>query len=131
MGRVVLGAGLVSGTFALVFGAPNAYGGFWESVATILFSSYFLIALGLALRAILRRDVTTHRRWMIRAFAIGLAVGTIRLWVGLFLGLGLLDLQGSFAPAFWLAFTMHAVVAELWLRWRPTASGQVRAAPAR
>jgi uncharacterized membrane protein len=131
MGRVVLGAGLVSGTFALVFGAPNAYGGFWESVATILFSSYFLIALGLALRAILRRDVTTHRRWMIRAFAIGLAVGTIRLWVGLFLGLGILDLQQSFAPAFWLAFTMHAVVAELWLRWRPTASGRVPVAPAR
>ncbi len=40
---------------------------------------------------------------MIRAFAIGLAVGTIRLWVGLFMALGIFDLQGSFAPAFWLA----------------------------
>jgi uncharacterized membrane protein YozB (DUF420 family) len=129
MGRVVLGAGLISGIFALVFGAPNAYGGFWESVATILFSSYFLLALGLALRAILRRDVTAHRRWMIRAFAIGLAVGTIRLWVGLFMLLGIFDLEGSFAPAFWIAFTMHAIAAELWLRWRPGANGRVKSGP--
>jgi hypothetical protein len=119
LGKIVLGAGLISGVFAIVFGAPNSYGGLGESVATVVFSCYFLIALGLALRAILRRDVTSHRRWMIRAFAIGLAVGTIRLWVGVFLGLGLLTLEQSFAPAFWLAFTMHAVAAELWLRWRP------------
>ena len=124
LGKVVLGAGLLSGIFALVFGAPNSYGGFWESVATVVFSSYFLVALGLALRSILRRDVTAHRRWMIRAFAIGLAVGTIRLWVGLFAGLGVLSLQESFAPAFWIAFTMHALAAELWLRWRPSASGR-------
>jgi hypothetical protein len=116
LGKVVLSA--------LAFGAPNSYGGFWESVATVVFSSYFLVALGLALRSILRRDVTAHRRWMIRAFAIGLAVGTIRLWVGLFAGLGLLSLQESFAPAFWIAFTMHAIAAELWLRWRPSASGR-------
>ncbi len=88
MGRVVLAAGLVSGTFAIIFGAPHSYGGFWQSVATVAFSAYFLVALGLAFRAILRRDVPTHRRWMIRAFAIGLAVGTIRLWVGLLTGVG-------------------------------------------
>jgi hypothetical protein len=131
MGRIVLGAGLVSGVFALVFGAPNSYGGFWESVATIVFSSYFLFALGFALRSIVRHDIANHRRWMIRAFAIGLAVGTIRVWVGIFVGLGLLDTQESFAPAFWLAFTMHAIAAELWLRWRPGASGGrlIRPAP--
>lgn len=122
MGRVVLGAGIVSGVFALVFGAPLSYGGVWQSVATVVFSSYFLIALALALRAILRRDVTNHRRWMIRAFALGLAVGTIRLWIGLFVGLGVLSTRDSFAPAFWLAFLLHAIAAELWLRWRPRPS---------
>lgn len=114
MGRVILGAGLISGFFALAFGTRAPYGGIGEAAATIVFGSYFLVALALALRAILRRDVRTHRRWMIRAFALGLAVATIRLWVGVFVGLGV-DLRAGFAPAFWLAFTMHAAAAELWL----------------
>ena len=53
---------------------------------------------------------------MIRAFAVGIAVGTIRIWVGLFLGLGLLDFEDAFAPAFWISFSLHAAAAELWLR---------------
>jgi hypothetical protein len=32
---------------------------------------------------------------------------------------GLLDLQGAFGPAFWISFTLHAFVAEFWLRTRP------------
>lgn len=57
---------------------------------------------------------------MIRAFALGLAVGTIRIWVGLFQGFGLLGFRASFGVAFWLGFAMHAMTAELWLRWRPS-----------
>lgn len=53
---------------------------------------------------------------MIRAFPVGVAVGTIRIWVGLFLGLGLLEFENAFAPAFWISFSLHAAAAELWLR---------------
>jgi hypothetical protein len=63
--------------------------------------------------------VVQHRRWMIRAFAIGVGVGTIRIWIALFVITGLLDLPAAFGPAFWIAFTMHALAAELWLRTRP------------
>lgn len=124
MGRVVLAAGAVSGVFALAFGIPFATGGRWQAVATALFGTYFVVALGLAYRAIRRGDVTRHRRWMIRAFAMGIAVGTIRIWVGLLSGLGPLRLAESFATAFWAAFTMHAVAAEVWLLLRPSASGR-------
>jgi hypothetical protein len=57
---------------------------------------------------------------MIRAFAIGLGVGTIRIWIGLFEGFGLLDEVTSFGVAFWVAWTMHVIAAELWLRRRLT-----------
>jgi predicted membrane metal-binding protein len=70
----------------------------------------------LAVRAIRRDDMFHHRRWMIRAFAVGLAVGTIRIWLGMFVGLGLLEFEDSFAPAFWISFSLHALGAELWLR---------------
>lgn len=67
---------------------------------------------------------------MIRAFAIGLAVGTIRLWIGLFEAFGLLSFRDAFGVAFWISFVMHATAAELYVRWRPTASGGPRRAPA-
>lgn len=126
MGRFVLTFGVLSGVFALGFGVPFAHGGAWQSAATALFGSYFTIALLLAWRAIRRRDIRAHRRWMIRGFAIGLAVGTIRLWMGLLSGFGPLSLAEAFAPGFWLGLSMHAIAAELWLWWRPGANGRPR-----
>ena len=88
-------------------------------MASVVFGTWFLVSLVLAYRAIRGGDVDRHRRWMIRAFAVGLGVGTIRLWVGLLVAAGIGE-QPAFAPAFWLGFGMHVVAAELWLAWRPT-----------
>ncbi|HEX7171350.1 MAG TPA: DUF2306 domain-containing protein [Candidatus Limnocylindria bacterium] len=123
MGRVALLAGIVSGIFAIVFGAFQAFGGLLQASAAIAFGAWFLVALATAYRAIRGRDVRTHRRWMIRAFAVGVAVGTIRLWIGLFEALGLMSFRDAFGVAFWLSFVMHALAAELYLRWRPSAAG--------
>lgn len=126
-GRVLLTLGLISGVFALAFGVPFSFGGAWQSLAAAVFGSWFLVALLLAFRAIRRGDVRMHRRWMIRAFAVGLGVGTIRIWVGLFALFDVLSLEASFAPAFWLGLTMHVVAGELWLWWRPNQNGKPRA----
>ncbi|MEV1131667.1 DUF2306 domain-containing protein [Agromyces sp. NPDC049794] len=126
LGRVLLTLGLVSGVFALAFGVPFSYGGAWQSLAAAVFGSWFLVSLLLAYRAIRSGNVRMHRRWMIRAFAVGLGVGTIRIWVGLLAGTQLLPLEESFAPAFWLGLSMHVIAAELWLRWRPNADGRPR-----
>jgi hypothetical protein len=127
-GRVLISLGIVSGVFALAFGVPFAYGGAWQSLAAAVFGSWFLVALLLAFRAIRRRDVRMHRRWMIRAFAVGLGVGTIRIWVGLFALFDIASLQASFAPAFWLGLSMHVLAAEAWLWWRPNQDGRPRRA---
>ena len=68
---------------------------------------------------------------MIRAFAVGLAVGTIRIWIGLFEAFGVLETQDAFGVAFWISFLLHAAVAELWLFWRPGQTGAVRSAEPR
>jgi uncharacterized membrane protein YozB (DUF420 family) len=124
LGRVLLPAGVVSGLFAVAFGSLHAFGGALEASASVVFGVAFVAALIAAYRAIRRGDVTAHRRWMIRAFALGLAVGTIRLWIGLFQATGLLSFEESFGVGFWLAFTMHAGVAELYLARRPRADGR-------
>jgi hypothetical protein len=37
----------------------------------------------------------------------GIAVGTVRIWIGILTATGLLDIHDSFAAAFWIAFTLH------------------------
>lgn len=128
MGRVVLSAGLIAGVFAIVFGTLFPFGGLPEASATVVFGAYFLTALVIALVAIKGRDVARHRRWMIRAFAIGLAIATIRVWIGAFQVSGVLSLEDSFGVAFWVSFVSHALAAELYLARRPGAQG--RPAPA-
>jgi uncharacterized membrane protein YozB (DUF420 family) len=123
LGRVLLTAGLLSGVFALALGYVMPFAGTSEAIATYVFGSWFLACLLLAFRAIRRDDVVNHRRWMIRAFAMGVGVGTIRIWIGLFAATGLFGFQESFDVAFWLAFSIHAVVAEVWVRSTPHPGG--------
>lgn len=132
LGRVLLTCALVAGVFALLFGVPNAWGGAPEAAATVVFGCWFLLCLVLALRAIRRGDVHRHRRWMIRAFAVGIGVGTIRIWVGVFEGIEQGFSGGTtpatpdpsmFGIAFWLAFTMHVALGEWWLRRTPALTG--------
>ncbi|MBD1593465.1 DUF2306 domain-containing protein [Arthrobacter sp. S1_S22] len=125
LGRILLTCALISGMFAFLFGVPHAWGGAPEAVATVVFGCWFLTCLVLAFRAIRRDDVRQHRRWMIRAFAVGVAVGTIRIWVGIFQGVEQAISGGTtpgapdptmFGVAFWLAFTIHVALGEWWLR---------------
>ena len=106
---------MISGVFALIFGGRFSYGGLPEATAAVVFGLWFLTCLVLAVRAIRRDDIVHHRRWMIRAFAIGIGIGTTRIWLMIFGAIGL-DSASSFGPAFWISFSLHALVAELWLR---------------
>lgn len=116
LGRyVVLPAGLLTGAFAIAVGLIMPYGGFAEASATLVFGTWFLAALVLAVRAIRIGDATTHRRWMIRAYAVGLGVGMIRIVVGLGGAAGI-GIEASFGAAFWIAFVLMAALAEWWLR---------------
>ncbi len=123
MGRVLLSAGIVTGIFAIAVGSTFPFDGLLEGSAAVVFGVYFVVALSVAFLAIKAGDATKHRRFMIRAFAIGLGVGTIRLWIGLLEGFGVLSFQDSFGVAFWLSFVMHAVAAEAYLAWRPSSQG--------
>ena len=106
---------MISGVFALIFGGGFSYGGWAEASAAVVFGLWFLTCLVLAVRAIRRDDIVHHRRWMIRAFAIGIGIGTTRIWLQIFPLAGL-NFASSFGPAFWISFSLHALVAELWLR---------------
>ena len=118
-GRMFMTIGFIIGISALLMSfTMQSVGGVNQAAATILFALFFLFALSRALWHIRRRQVTLHRQWMIRAFAIGLAVATIRPIVGIFFATsrfsGLTPAQ-FFGTAFWIGFVLHLIAAEAWI----------------
>lgn len=52
LGRVLLTSGLLSGAFAIIFGARFAFDGVGEATAAVVFGTWFIACLLLAFRAI-------------------------------------------------------------------------------
>ena len=118
-GRIFIVAGFILGASALLMSfAMQSIGGVNQAAATILFGCFFLFALSKALWHIRRREITLHRQWMIRAFAIGLAVATIRPIVGIFFATSRFSSLAPaqfFGTAFWIGFVLHLIAAEAWI----------------
>jgi hypothetical protein len=103
VGRLLVSIGLVVGASAVFMGLVIPFSGWMERGYIGVFGAFSL-----------------HREWMIRAFAIGLAVATQRLIfiTALFIVAysTQVQLQMLSAAAFLVAFVVHASVAEAWIR---------------
>lgn len=79
-GRVLVVAGLgsaVSGIWmTMSYDLPPTDDGIVLDAMRILVGVVMIVGLVLAVRAIRRGDVPTHRAWMMRAYALGLGAGT-------------------------------------------------------
>jgi uncharacterized membrane protein len=116
-GRILVVLGLIIGTTALIMSFKTNIGGATETAATVLFASVFLFSLVKGFYHIRRHEVVLHREWMIRMFAIGFAVATVRPIVGMFFAFSRLSPHQFFGIAFWTGFTIHLIAAELWINY--------------
>ena len=77
-GRVFVLSGLLTGisaiAMALTFPVLVSH---ITTAANVISGTAMIVALVIAFRAILHRDIERHRTWMIRAYAIGLVVATL------------------------------------------------------
>jgi uncharacterized membrane protein len=116
-GRVVLFSIVVAGTGGFLLAGVNVAGPVGTAGFGALAVLWVTFAL-LGLRAILRRDVVAHRRWMLRTFAMTYAAVTLRLWL-----FALIPLLGDFRSAYllvpFLCWVPNLVVVELLLRRTP------------
>jgi hypothetical protein len=74
-GRVLVPAGLIaafSGMWMGVFYTRPVFDMVVRLIAGTLMATFILLGL----RAVLKKDFTTHRRWMIRGYAVGIGAGT-------------------------------------------------------
>lgn len=121
MGRFLLVDGGIVAISALWMGFIMPIGGPNESAAIAVFASLFLFALWNAFRHIRRCEFAEHREWMIRGFALALAVSTVRPIVGVFFATSRfthLTPHEFFGTAFWLGFTLQLIAAEVYIRRR-------------
>lgn len=114
VGRVYFGAIGIGGGSGLAL-AWFAYGGWITKLGFACLAVGWLVTSALALRAIRRRDVVTHRRWAIRSVALTYAAVTLRIYIPAALVSG--QALGDVYPAIaWLAWVPNLTVAELFLR---------------
>jgi len=96
------------------------FSGWRERVIISLFGTLFLVALLKGFVHVRAGRVALHREWMIRAFAIALAVATIRL-IYIPAQLIVADLADAQNAVLWdtsfaVAFVVNTSVAEFWIR---------------
>lgn len=121
LGRIFLTASVVIGVTGLTMALRGTIGGWDEKSAILIFGSFFLAALRKALWYAMHRDFAKHREWMIRGYAVGLAVATIRPIMGGFFAAAAIrgatpEPSTFFGKAFWIGFMAQTIAAELWIR---------------
>jgi uncharacterized membrane protein len=130
-GRLLIVSGLVSTLAGLYFGLVMPYGGPGEVSAIVVFGGLYVLALSRGFFAIRKGQVARHREWMIRAFAIAVGIGTVRVVAGI-LDIALtpagLRPTSLFALSLWTGWTISLAAGEFWVRY--TRGARLLAAPA-
>jgi uncharacterized membrane protein len=116
MGRTYLLAVLAGALGGLYF-APTSVAGVPGTLGFSVLAVLWLYTGTMAFAAIRRRDVATHRRWMIRNYALTFAAATLRIELGM-LQVGGLTFDQAFPIVAWSSWTLNALAVELWLRRR-------------
>lgn len=112
LGRLYLGFGIGVGGVAGLFMALHAFGG---TAARLGFACLAVAWLGTGCRALVAiraRDVATHRRWMVRNFALTFAAVTLRLYLPASAVAGI-PFESAYPVVAWLCWVPNLAAAEL------------------
>ncbi len=119
-GRFLASIGLILGAAALFLALVIPFSGRSEQVINGFFGMFFLISLAKGFLNIRAGQIALHREWMIRAFAIGLGIATMRLlFIPALIYVGNpthSQIQTLSIASFTVAFCLHSGFAEYWIR---------------
>lgn len=112
MGRLYLGIGVLIGGIAGLYMAFHAFGGIVAQTGFGLLAVLWLYTGLRAYLAIRAGDVASHRRWMVRNFALSFAAVTLRLWLPGSVASGI-AFEAAYPVIAWACWLPNLVVAEL------------------
>ncbi len=131
-GRTLVSIGLVVGAAAMFLGLVVPYSGVSEQLVIAFFGTLFLASLVKGFAYARANQIALHREWMLRAFAIGLSIATMRLiFIPALIIVGeptRQEAESLSIIAFTIAFILHSGFAEFWIRYtRPLTTRPVAA----
>ena len=112
LGRIYLSVGVLLGGLSGLYMATHAFGG---NVARLGFASLAVAWLYSGLRAYLAiriRDIASHRRWMVRNFALTFAAVTLRIYLPASMVAGV-EFGFAYQLIAWLCWIPNLIVAEV------------------
>ena len=121
MGRLYLGVGVLFGGLAGLYMAFYAWGGPVAKAGFAMLAILWLYTGWQAYAAARARDFMTHRRWMVRNFALTFAAVTLRIWLPSSMAAGI-DMAVAYPVIAWLCWVPNLVLAEVWFN-RPALAG--------
>jgi uncharacterized membrane protein len=124
LGRCYLLIGVGTGGSAGLFMAFHAFGGLPAQLGFGCLALLWLYTGYRAYRAIRARDIASHRRWMVRNFALTFAAVMLRLYLPASVVSGI-AFEAAYPVIAWLCWLPNMVAAELLLNRTPATTGNV------
>jgi uncharacterized membrane protein len=120
MGHAYLGVGVLAGGASGLYIAQFAHGGVVSRLGFSLLALAWLYTGWRAYASIRGGDVTSHREWMVRNFALTLAAVTLRLYFPLSMLAGI-PFEAAYRAIAWLCWVPNLLGVYLWqLGWPRT-----------
>lgn len=119
LGRAYLVAVVVSGVGGLIL-ARNSDGGLVGHFGFAMLAVCWLFATSNAYRYIRAGDITMHRAWMYRSYALTLAAVTLRIYLPLFQIAGY-GFDVAYPLISWIAWVPNLLIVEWFVLTRPSA----------
>jgi uncharacterized membrane protein len=107
---------LLTAAVSAIWIAPHAAAGHISAAGFLSLAVGWLFTTSMGIAAIRRHDVATHRRWMIRSYALTAAAITLRLYLP---GIPLFhwSFQIAYPAISWLCWIPNLLAAEAWIHW--------------
>jgi uncharacterized membrane protein len=111
LGKIYLISVLISGITGFYI-ALFATGGIIAASGFVGMSIAWLFTSALAYRKILKLDISSHRNWMIRSYAITFSAVTLRLWLPVIQSLPGMDFILTYKIVAWISWVLNLLIAE-------------------
>ncbi len=116
IGKLFLILSAIISLTAILLALFVPYGDLLESSVTLVFGIYLLVGTYKSYYFAKKKNFKEHQIWVTRVFFVALAVSSIRGIIALLMIFRDYSLKESFGISFLLAFILHFIMVEIWIR---------------
>lgn len=120
VGRLFLATSGVVAITALVMALFFPFGDSIETATTLVYGSFLLVGTYFVYAAARKRAFSRHKAWVLRVYFVALSIASIRIVAAVGMALTGTSLKEMLGISFAIAFTLHLLVVESWMRFAQT-----------